>query len=116
MSRTGTETFELQSTTAQHPTPDTKGFVPSVIQRLSQPSSRGREHSTLGAGLAASPTIEQGEPVPGTIAAAANAKDAERWNYPKGNAYRVFSTFWAFMVMGMNDAAYGVSTYRHQHI
>lgn len=33
----------------------------------------------------------------------------ERWNESKGNVYRTFATFWALLVMGMNDAAYGVS-------
>lgn len=31
----------------------------------------------------------------------------ERWNHPKVNVYRTFATFWAFVIMGANDAAYG---------
>lgn len=30
-----------------------------------------------------------------------------RWNNPKGNAYRLFAACYAFIVVGLNDAAYG---------
>lgn len=33
----------------------------------------------------------------------------QRWNYPRKNIPRVASCFWSFVVMGANDAAYGVS-------
>lgn len=33
----------------------------------------------------------------------------EKWNYPKSNTYRIGATFFSFLVMGANDAAYGVS-------
>lgn len=33
----------------------------------------------------------------------------EKWNEPRINAYRSFATFWSMLVMGANDAAYGVS-------
>lgn len=33
----------------------------------------------------------------------------EKWNSPPINKYRVFSTFWSFFVLGMNDGSYGVS-------
>lgn len=33
----------------------------------------------------------------------------ELWNEPRINAYRYFSSLYAFMAMGMNDAAYGAS-------
>ena len=33
----------------------------------------------------------------------------ERWNNPKVNIYRTFATLFAFMIMGANDAAYGVN-------
>lgn len=32
-----------------------------------------------------------------------------KWNSPPINKYRVFSTFWSFFVLGMNDGSYGVS-------
>jgi hypothetical protein len=34
----------------------------------------------------------------------------ERWNHPDVNIYRTFATLFAFMIMGANDAAYGVSS------
>lgn len=33
----------------------------------------------------------------------------ERWNNSKGNIYRTSATMFAFIIMGANDAAYGVS-------
>ena len=33
--------------------------------------------------------------------------ELQRWNYPDGNVLRVASAFWCFIVLGMNDAAYG---------
>jgi hypothetical protein len=33
----------------------------------------------------------------------------EQWNQPRINTYRYLSTLYAFIIMGMNDAAYGVS-------
>jgi hypothetical protein len=35
----------------------------------------------------------------------------EKWNDPIVNIYRIFATFWAFIIMGANDAAYGVSAF-----
>lgn len=32
---------------------------------------------------------------------------ARRWNSPKANRYRIFAVFYAFVVVGLNDAAYG---------
>jgi hypothetical protein len=33
----------------------------------------------------------------------------EKWNQSRGNVCRSLCTFWSFLVMGANDAAYGVS-------
>lgn len=41
--------------------------------------------------------------------AVASTERAERWNDPSGNMARVAATFLTFLVMGANDAAYGVS-------
>lgn len=35
----------------------------------------------------------------------------EKWNSPRINIYRSFATFWCFLTMGANDAAYGVSAF-----
>lgn len=34
----------------------------------------------------------------------------EQWNFPRRNLYRTAAAFWSFIVMGANDAAYGVSS------
>lgn len=33
----------------------------------------------------------------------------ERWNHPRVNMYRFYTTLYSFIVMGMNDGAVGVS-------
>lgn len=33
----------------------------------------------------------------------------QRWNHPRDNIHRLAACFWCFLVMGANDAAYGVS-------
>ncbi|KAL3474277.1 MFS general substrate transporter [Aspergillus californicus] len=33
--------------------------------------------------------------------------EQERWNHPRSNIYKTLATFWAFLVMGANDSAYG---------
>ncbi|CAI7571963.1 unnamed protein product [Penicillium crustosum] len=37
----------------------------------------------------------------------------EKWNQPHVNIHRTFATFWSFLVMGANDAAYGLESYYH---
>ena len=32
----------------------------------------------------------------------------QKWNYPRSNRWRVFATFFAFLLFGLNDSAYGV--------
>ncbi|KAB8237178.1 putative MFS transporter [Aspergillus alliaceus] len=34
-------------------------------------------------------------------------KETERWNHPRRNILKTLATFWSFLVMGANDAAYG---------
>lgn len=36
-------------------------------------------------------------------------QQVESWNYPRANVWKTLATFWSFLVMGMNDSAYGVS-------
>lgn len=50
------------------------------------------------------PQAEESSPPPSAVNA------LERWNQPRSNVYRTLATFWAFLVMGANDAVYGVST------
>lgn len=42
----------------------------------------------------------------------ADALPQERWNNPRSNILRTIATFWAFLVMGANDSAYGVSPFQ----
>lgn len=37
------------------------------------------------------------------------SSNLEQWNKPRINTYRYLATIYSFIVMGMNDAAYGVS-------
>lgn len=32
----------------------------------------------------------------------------QKWNCPRSNRWRVFATFFAFLLFGLNDSAYGV--------
>ncbi|KAG6013515.1 hypothetical protein E4U54_006640 [Claviceps lovelessii] len=43
--------------------------------------------------------------------AVASTERAERWNDPSGNMARVAATFLTFLVMGANDAAYGLESH-----
>lgn len=45
-------------------------------------------------------------------APATAAEPLQSWNSPRSNIPRVGSCFFSFVVMGSNDAAYGVSTPR----
>jgi hypothetical protein len=38
-----------------------------------------------------------------------DARGLEQWNRPRINIYRYLATLYSFVIMGMNDAAYGVS-------
>ncbi|KAI3321335.1 putative MFS transporter [Xylariaceae sp. AK1471] len=46
-----------------------------------------------------------------TMATATEAK--QRWNHPRTNIPRVGACFYSFIVMGANDAAYGLQDYYH---
>ncbi|KAK8045618.1 hypothetical protein PG993_005642 [Apiospora rasikravindrae] len=41
------------------------------------------------------------------------AEVVQRWNYPKSNVPKIGACFWSFIVMGANDAAYGIEQYYH---
>ena len=68
--------------------------APSLTGRsLKSASDKSDEGSDRNETLP-SPTIAPGDVV-------------EAWNYPRKNVYRVSATFYSFIIMGMNDAAYG---------
>lgn len=73
----------------------TKSHQPSNIRPVSHKSSRSSGASVSGDG---------GLPTPTT----AVAEKRDRWNSPRVNLYRTSAAFFAFLLMGMNDAAYGV--------
>jgi len=54
-----------------------------------------------------SQVVDRNESLP--TPTSANLEVVERWNSSKGNMARTFAAFWGFVVMGMNDATYGVS-------
>ncbi|TVY59055.1 hypothetical protein LCER1_G000378 [Lachnellula cervina] len=43
--------------------------------------------------------------------AARGAGELEKWNRPRINIYRYLATLYSFVIMGMNDAAYGLETF-----
>lgn len=107
MSHTESETLEMKSMAG--PESDRKGFVPNVIHRLRQ-QGKSREPSVSKT----EDTIAMTEISSTGNHEAPSSNDApaiqsESWKYPKGNTFRVFATCWAFLVMGANDATYGVS-------
>jgi hypothetical protein len=40
----------------------------------------------------------------------------QKWNSPLVNMWRVFACFWSFLVLGMNDGSYGVSSCRYLEV
>lgn len=82
----------------------TKQDVPSLSSK--RPSSvAGR---SLGSDTPVSQSSEHDQDRNETLPSPTTANDAvENWNRPRINMYRVFATFWSFIVMGMNDASYG---------
>ncbi|KAK9425217.1 putative Major facilitator superfamily (MFS) profile domain-containing protein [Seiridium unicorne] len=54
--------------------------------------------------LAAAAAVEDDELPPPSTASSI----VQRWNYPRSNMPKVAACFWSFIVIGANDAAYGV--------
>jgi hypothetical protein len=82
--------------TVQQPTPalSIKSSSLSIEQRLSiSPKDGERRDFDL--------------PAPSTA-----VSQVKQWNSPRINMWRVFATFYSFIILGMNDAAYGVSAPR----
>lgn len=85
--------------------------ISSKEQRLNTTSTLGVNATTTqdaerGADLEAFSAESQQQP-PSVVAHA-----LEKWNEPSVNITRLLATFWSFVIMGANDAAYGVSTYQ----
>lgn len=87
----GTQTaIELEYTNSHRADDSKKLFAPSATHDLGiMPSFNSRDQVvSLG--------------VPGALEAG-----PQRWNNPRGNILRTLCTFWAFVTLGVNDAAYG---------
>lgn len=87
-------------------------FSSDVLDQTSFPkraSSKHEEAQEIETKLeAASDLAPPPPPPPPTITAA-------RWNQPRSNIPKVFAAFWTFIVMGCNDAVYGVSLWICRH-
>ena len=63
------------------------------------------EHDTKQmAGSATEDTMEQVD-----VSPSSPSPSLEQWNHPRPNMYRYFAALYSFIIMGMNDAASGVS-------
>jgi hypothetical protein len=51
---------------------------------------------------------QQDDPVQNLPSPTTASEKLERWNHPRTNLFRTLAAFWGFVVMGSNDAAYGV--------
>ncbi|KAI1819463.1 putative MFS transporter [Xylaria intraflava] len=84
------------------PPAKTSGEDTSPPGSLVRRTSSDEENQQGGSGL---------DPQSPSTSAPAGAK--ERWNQPPKNIPRVASCFYSFIVMGANDAAYGLQDYYH---
>jgi hypothetical protein len=84
------------------PSPKSPGLASSTL-----PSELTRHHESTSAAAATAPSAptDDDELPPPSIATSM----VQRWNYPRRNVPKVAACFWSFVVMGANDAAYGVS-------
>jgi hypothetical protein len=74
------------------------------LQSFSVPGSQSQSEQKLG--------ISDPEDIRTDTAPPTEAVEAlQRWNSSQIQIWRVFATFWAFFVVGMNDGSYGVSTF-----
>lgn len=88
--------------------------VSSHLQRPADAKMNGSRtslqiHETLGSEDRKSNNDDRMENLPSPTTAA--AERLERWNTPRLNLWRTLAAFWSFIVMGSNDAAYGVNIY-----
>jgi hypothetical protein len=91
---TGTSTCAIELQKSRSEVPDSRQYS----------TGKGKDHDGLadetGQRLGSSPE----EPPTGVEV----AHSLEKWNAPAHNIPRTFATFLSFVVMGANDAAYGV--------
>lgn len=82
----------------------TKQDVPAISGKKA-PSFGGRSLESLKDSLKSDQNNDRNETLPSPTTSTAD--QVEAWNRPRTNIYRVCATFWSFIVMGLNDAAYG---------
>lgn len=73
----------------------------------SQSNNDPRDPEKPSLSEAGDPENVRGEAVPPESAVEA----LQRWNSPRINMYRVFSAYFSFLIIGLNDGAYGVRLY-----
>jgi hypothetical protein len=79
------------------------------LQSFSIPGSKSQSEQKLG--------ISDLEDIRTDAAPPVEAVEAlQIWNSSRIQMWRVFATFWAFFVVGMNDGSYGVSTLQLLHV
>lgn len=95
--------------------PQTRNFPTSFDEQRLNPKTTT---SSASASNAHRESIPEREPDLETLSAesqhqppAVVAHALERWNEPSVNVSRLVATFWSFVIMGANDAAYGVSSF-----
>lgn len=93
---------ELQPTTSAFSAKESDGQRPPDLTFNTE-----RENNENGINESPPFGWDQDTESPGPERAVAHAR--EKWNEPAVNAPRTFATFWCFVIMGANDAAYGVS-------
>lgn len=94
-----TEVFELQKN--DNYAGATKS-TPAITHRVSHQSSLRRSGDQVEDGNAS-------DLAPSLPAPEEAEEELQSWNQPRVNIFRTFAAFWALFVMGMNDAAYGVT-------
>jgi hypothetical protein len=93
---TPAQAFELQDVSNYVTKPDNAKISPSSL----------KIHETSGSRLNGDDNSDPVENLPSPTTQGADK--LERWNTPRVNFWRTMAAFWSFVVMGSNDAAYGV--------
>ncbi|KAM3529905.1 hypothetical protein MY4038_005207 [Beauveria bassiana] len=80
--------------------------IPAPTKQVDYDHKAGRPESFAGNGQRlVDECATPDDAPPGAVSA------LQRWNHPRGNVSRVAACFWCFLVMGANDAAYGLISY-----
>lgn len=98
MATCATTTVELEPIELQSRPPLAKVSSHVQTERLGD----GSERRSQGSRLAEAGGVEPD--------ATPHVSAVEKWNEPKINKFRVGAAFWSLLLMGANDAAYGVSS------